>query len=205
MSEDFSFQSASVSPAPNPARRQRLLAAAEQLFSRVGYRAATIGAIASEAGLAKATVYAYFADKDEIFRAVADSVARRLLAVVTAGLVRDATLSTRLVAALQGKDLLLLTLVTASPHAGELFEARDRLVRALFDDTDRKILEQVAAALDDGVDRGLAPTALARVLVRASRGLAARTDNADMLSRDIEYLVTRLVAEPHAEARTVRR
>ena len=43
-------------PAPSPARRQRLLEAAERLFSIVGYRAVTIAAIATEAGFAKATV-----------------------------------------------------------------------------------------------------------------------------------------------------
>ncbi|MGE3845842.1 MAG: TetR/AcrR family transcriptional regulator, partial [Gammaproteobacteria bacterium] len=54
-------------PAPSPARRERLVVAAETLFSRHGLRAVTMAAIAAEAGLAKATVYAYFPDKEALF------------------------------------------------------------------------------------------------------------------------------------------
>jgi AcrR family transcriptional regulator len=116
-----------VRHAPSPARRQRLLEAAESLFSTVGYRATTMAAIARQAGFAKATVYAYFADKDDVFRAVARSVAARLLATVDRGLASRGTTVERLMVALRDKDTLIYTLVTASPHAGELFEARDRL------------------------------------------------------------------------------
>ncbi|MGE3845841.1 MAG: hypothetical protein AB7I01_03120, partial [Gammaproteobacteria bacterium] len=75
----------------------------------------------------------------------------------------------------------------------ELFEARDRLVRELFEDSDRRILARVTAALGDGVARGVPAARLARILVRASRGLAARAENADSLARDIEFTVLRLV------------
>ena len=152
-----------------------------------------MAAIADEAGFAKATIYAYFADKDDVFRAVAASVAERLIAAVDGGLAGSGSTGMRLVAALRAKDTLVYKLVTASSHAGELFEARDRLVRSLFSDTDNRILERVAAALADGRERGLPPARLARILVRASRGLAARAESANALGKDIEFLVLRLV------------
>lgn len=180
-------------PAPNPQRRRRLVEAAERLFSTVGYRAVTVAAIAAEAGVAKATVYAYFADKDEIFRAVAELLAASLVSAVEQGLAGEGSTAARIVAALRAKDSLIYTLITASSHAGELLEARDRLVRELFEQTDGIILKRIAAALNDGVERGLPAARLARILVRASRGLAARADNIEALRRDIEFLVTRLV------------
>lgn len=183
-------------PAPNPHRRQRLLEAAEKLFSASGYRAVTMAAIAAEAGYAKATAYAYFADKDEVFRAVASDLAGRILADFDAALAAPGEVEARLARALRGKDTLIHRLVAGSPHAGELFEARDRLVRSMFDEMDRTLLARVTATLSDGRERGLPAARLARILVRASRGLATRADGAEALGADIEILVRRLVAVP---------
>jgi AcrR family transcriptional regulator len=186
-------------PAPNPQRRQRLLDAAEKLFSANGYRAVTMAGIAAEAGYAKATAYAYFADKDEIFRKVAEDLAGRILAALEAALAVPGPVEDRLAAALRGKDTLIHRLVAGSPHAGELFAARDRLVRQVFDELDRTLLARVAAALDDGRDRGLPPARLARIVFRASRGLATRAEGVESLGADIEVLVRRLVAVPGRE------
>lgn len=180
-------------PAPNAARRARLLEAAERLFSKVGYRAVTMAGIATEAGLAKGTVYAYFADKDDVFRAVGEALAARLVTVVESGLRQAGGTAQRIAAALIAKDSLLLSLITTSPHAGELFEARDRLVRDAFDAADRAILAAIETALEDGVARELPPAHLARVVVRASRGLAARVENPAAMRDDIDYLVRHLV------------
>lgn len=180
-------------PAPNPQRRQRLLEAAERQFSHLGFRAVTMAGIAQEAGLAKATVYAYFADKEEIFRAVADAFATRVEAAVSNGLDGPGSLAERMVTALAAKDALVFRLVAGSPHAAELFDARDRLVRARFDELDARVLGHVTRALDDGHDRGLAPPDLARLLVRASRGLAYRASATEALVADIARLVPRLL------------
>ncbi len=180
-------------PAPSPARRQRLLEAAERLFSRVGYRAVTIAAIATEAGFAKATVYAYFADKDDLFRAVGEALAARLVSAVDSGLAGAGTTAQKIAAALAAKDGIISSLILSSPHAGELFEARDRLVRGAFDAADATILVLIEVALDDGVQRDAAPAQLARVLVRASRGLAARVTDVAAMRADIDYLVTHLI------------
>ncbi len=180
-------------PAPNPARRRRLLDAAETLFSTQGFRAVTMARIAAEAGFAKATAYAYFADKDDIFAALAEDLAARVLHGFDTALAEPGTTAERLVRALSGKDVLIFRLVAGSPYAGELFAARDRLVRAVFDGLDRTLLARVAAVLDDGIERGLSPVHFARILVRASRGLAMRAESEAALAADIATLVTRLV------------
>src|SRR3989442_9876097 len=50
--------------------RSRILSAAEGRFASYGYRRTAIAEIAREAGVAPGTLYRYFENKEEIFRAV---------------------------------------------------------------------------------------------------------------------------------------
>jgi len=52
------------------AKAESILAAAQRTFLTNGFGAASMDAIAREAGASKATVYAYFASKEELFGAV---------------------------------------------------------------------------------------------------------------------------------------
>src|ERR1700676_2540458 len=51
-------------------KAESILAAAQRTFLASGFGAANMDAIAREAGASKATVYAYFASKEELFGAV---------------------------------------------------------------------------------------------------------------------------------------
>jgi TetR/AcrR family transcriptional repressor of mexJK operon len=68
-----------IPPSRRPARRGRrpdlrkrraILAAASQLFLARGYAGTSMAAVAQAAGVAKLTVYAHFADKETLFRAI---------------------------------------------------------------------------------------------------------------------------------------
>ena len=48
-------------------KRQAILAAAQTVFLREGFRAASMDAVASEAGVSKQTVYAHFGAKKDLF------------------------------------------------------------------------------------------------------------------------------------------
>ena len=48
-------------------RRERILAAAEKVFQAHGYAAATMDAVAAEAGVAKGSIYNYFESKHDLF------------------------------------------------------------------------------------------------------------------------------------------
>ncbi len=54
-----------------------ILAAAERAFLAAGFGAVTMDAIAREAGVSKATVYAHFAGKEELFGAVVTDMSER--------------------------------------------------------------------------------------------------------------------------------
>lgn len=53
-------------------RRGRILAAAWELFERLGYKGATVEAIAKAAGIAKGSVYSFFETKDELLNALVE-------------------------------------------------------------------------------------------------------------------------------------
>ena len=64
------------------AKREAILHAAGPVLQREGINGATMGAIASEAGVDRATIYYYFEDKQEIFRtAIHDGLAEMVTAL----------------------------------------------------------------------------------------------------------------------------
>ncbi|HEU0221448.1 MAG TPA: TetR family transcriptional regulator C-terminal domain-containing protein [Paracoccaceae bacterium] len=54
------------------ANEAKILAAALEVFSREGFRAATLDQIAAEAGMSKPNLLYYFRSKEEVYRAVLD-------------------------------------------------------------------------------------------------------------------------------------
>src|SRR5262245_15946839 len=61
------------------AKRTDIVRAATALFTRHGFRKTSIDLIASEAEVAKPTIYAYFADKEALFAGVCEDVVERVL------------------------------------------------------------------------------------------------------------------------------
>jgi AcrR family transcriptional regulator len=68
------------------AQRARLLEAAGQVFSRLGFAEATAEAVARQAGMSKATFYEHFANKEECMLALFDHSAQLILTRLTASL-----------------------------------------------------------------------------------------------------------------------
>ena len=60
-----------ISPVPPPTgKAESILAAAQRMFLASGFGAVSMDVIAREAGASKATLYAYFSSKEELFGAV---------------------------------------------------------------------------------------------------------------------------------------
>jgi AcrR family transcriptional regulator len=59
-------------------KRQAILEAAFEVFARLGYAQACVQEIATEAGVAKPTVYNHLADKETLFQAAMGSAAERV-------------------------------------------------------------------------------------------------------------------------------
>lgn len=68
------------------ARPAEIIEAATEIFVRAGYAAANLDDVARQAGIAKGTLYRYFADKQSLFRAVVQQAIELNLATLeTAG------------------------------------------------------------------------------------------------------------------------
>src|SRR5689334_22213892 len=62
--------SAHLAPAELSPKRQSVVDAAARLFMAHGYGQVSMDAVAREAGVSKATLYAYFTSKDQLFASI---------------------------------------------------------------------------------------------------------------------------------------
>jgi len=62
----------------DPAKRTRLIESAAVMFARLGFERAGVDEIAAGADVAKGTVYLYFANKADLFRAVLSELQERI-------------------------------------------------------------------------------------------------------------------------------
>jgi AcrR family transcriptional regulator len=73
--------------------RRRLLELAVQRFAEQGYRSTSVSAIARDAGVSQAAVYAYFPSKEALFEAAVDLDAAQLIAAALEELDQTAPLA----------------------------------------------------------------------------------------------------------------
>ncbi|MGO9512107.1 MAG: helix-turn-helix domain-containing protein [Steroidobacteraceae bacterium] len=186
------------------ARYKRAIRAAEELFKKVGFRAVTMELVAREANVAKATLYSYFKNKDQLFLAVCARMARLLRGAVEQALMKaDVPLDARLAGAVIAKQRPIFALVRGSPHAAELFSYTHSMAGEIFAELDAAILEMLRAAM--ARDPELAPNAtqLARALYFGSAELARRSETAAEMEVELNafaatYLVgVRALAQRH--------
>src|SRR5258708_27178364 len=142
-SAHLSYDSLMSSTAPDTAIDEnagykRVIRAAEELFKKVGFRAVTMELVAREANVAKATLYSYFKNKDELYVAVSARMARILRGSVEQALLKpDTSLDERLADAVVAKHRPVFTLVRDSPHAAELFSYTHSMAGEIFAHRDR--------------------------------------------------------------------
>jgi AcrR family transcriptional regulator len=98
-------------PAARLARRQELLDAADRIVSRDG-PAASMAAIAAEAGITKPVLYRHFGDKGGLYAALADRYTERLLVDLRAALSAGRSRQDRVVRAVDA----YLSAIEAAPQ-----------------------------------------------------------------------------------------
>lgn len=136
-------------------RQRRILDAALSVFSRRGYRDASVDEIAAEADTSKGGVYFHFPGKQTIFRALLDVSAKRLLERVETAIEKetdpiakaDAALYTVLHAFAGHRALARLFMVEALSAGGEFHER----VLAIHDD----FIAVIQRHLDEAVLAGV--------------------------------------------------
>jgi AcrR family transcriptional regulator len=161
------------------ARYKRAIRTAEELFKKVGFRAVTMELVAREANVAKATLYSYFKNKDELFLAVCARMAQLLRGAVEQALMKPkAPLDARLIDAVIAKQRPIFTLVRGSAHAAELFTYTHSMAGEIFTSLDAAILEMLCAAMAEDPELSPHASQLARALYFGSAELARRSGSA---------------------------
>jgi AcrR family transcriptional regulator len=179
-------------------RRERLLDAAEVAFCAHGHERTTIGVLAAEAGVTRPTVYAYFASKDEVFRALADRVRQEFLDLQEHV---DTSSPERTV-----REAMAAYLAAWTRHRGVLTVIAhqalgDPAVRALRDEIvaraerrNTRFLERLVA--DGRADPALPPhelsTAVTGIVARAAEIAAEHPERLDELARRVGDAYLRL-------------
>ena len=103
-------------------RTQFIVKAAERMFSRYGYAKTTMSDIASEAGVARQTVYNTFANKEEVLRAVVLAIGESTLAKVQSAWTTTGDLSERLKLFQDFGPVAWFEAVKAAPDSAALIE-----------------------------------------------------------------------------------
>jgi AcrR family transcriptional regulator len=184
------------------ARYKRVIRTAEELFKKVGFRAVTMELVAREANVAKATLYSYFKNKDELYMAVCARMARILRASVEQALMKpDTSLDERLAGAIVAKHRPVFTLVRGSPHAAELFTYTHSMAGEIFANLDVEMLGMLRDAMAG--DPELAPTAdqLARALYFGSSALANKNETTAQMEQELGDFGRALLAGARVLAR----
>jgi AcrR family transcriptional regulator len=156
--------------------REQLVDAAERLFSKQGFHATSLDAVAAEAGFTKGAVYSNFGSKDELFLALMEDEAARRVRVVENSLRTTGDLTGALAAVgaeLSRRDstwqLLFLEFwqrAVRDPEARRAFVASRRTLRA-------RVTEVVERFLTERpVRTGWDAPSLTVVLLALANGLA---------------------------------
>ena len=144
-------------------RQRRILDAALAVFTRRGYREASVDEIAAEAQTSKGGVYFHFPGKQTIFRALLDLSARRLLERVEEAIARerqpvakaDAALLTVLRVFAEHRALARLFMVEALSAGGEfpgrLLAIHDEFIAVIRRHLDEAVAEDVLLPVDTAV------------------------------------------------------
>lgn len=194
------------------ARQLQVIDAAGRLFRANGFRAVTMGMIASNAGVAKATLYSYFPDKSAVFAAVANSVTWRIANALQSELSRPGNVDERLARGLIARHRMIFELVDGSPHARELMTTRDHVALEPVLRIDAQMIRALVAVLREEPVFAKSAEAIAQTLFRGCVGVSGLARSAQDVEREVGNFVRPYLAGLRvmndgaaAEAKTIRR
>lgn len=184
------------------ARRTAILDGALRVFGQYGYRRTSMDDIAREAGIGKGTIYLSFASKEEVFQALSQGLAQRMLTDAEAARHRPGTIADRLTAMHTAWFGTYVETIQHSPHAAELLDAKHRLSAAVVADSTARyrqlvreaVAEAAAAGELDLARAGLTADTAAELLIASARGLESSTDSPAEYRRYLAAMVGVMVA-----------
>jgi AcrR family transcriptional regulator len=171
------------------ANREAILAAALDVFSDVGYGAASVRDIVRRTDLASGTFYNYFPDKESVLRALVDEIAVEARARVRAARAAATTLE----AFVADGYRAYFEFLARDPSTVALMRRNAGTIRALFDEPALGAgIAELRADLEAGVAAGALPPHDTELMAAAMVGSAVEVGLAMVASDPID--VERAVA-----------
>jgi AcrR family transcriptional regulator len=183
-------------------RRAVILDAALRVFGQYGYRRTSMDDIAREADIGKGTIYLSFPSKDDVFQALSQRLAQRMLAGAEAARHRPGTTADKLAAMAAAWFGTYAETISRSPHATELLDAKHRLSAGQVSDATsrykrlvRDVLTEAAAAGElDLEPAGLTADTATELLIASARGLESSAGSPATYRRYLNALIRVMVA-----------
>jgi TetR/AcrR family transcriptional repressor of mexJK operon len=138
-------------------KERQILAAARKVFMEEGYGAASMDAIARQAAVSKATLYAHFEGKDALFAALVVSECRRLSDQIGPRALDEPDIRDALLQVAQDFNNLLCSGDGLTMYRIVVAEAPrfPELGRIFYDSGPRGMIDRIADMLRRAADRGL--------------------------------------------------
>jgi len=162
------------------ANREAILAAAREVFSDIGYGAASVRDIVRRTELAAGTFYNYFPDKESVLRALVDEIAVEARSRVRAARAAATTLE----AFVADGYRAYFGFLARDPAAVSLMRRNAGTIRALFDEPALGAgTAELRADLEAGVRAGALPAHDTELMAAAMVGVAVEV-GLTMVARD---------------------
>lgn len=170
----------------SPETTRKIIEATRDITLEAGLKATTMEAIATRAGIAKGTLYAYFPDKDAVISALIDALAEDWTDAFAEAFADEGEIGQRVGRGLAAKFGAIAQMLDGSAFAHDLIGEHHRLAAA-----DAAVSEEIITALKAA---GIAESEqLVPVLIAASTGLLMKFSNADDVRAGITLMCERMV------------
>jgi AcrR family transcriptional regulator len=198
--------------AKSNSKRDRILMAATECFTRYGFKRTAMEDIAKVAGISRAALYLLFQNKEDIFRTLSEQLYGDSIARAEAALQSDLNFGDRLIAAFEGKDLELLELVKSSPHGIELIDLNHVIGADIFHNAEQQFEELLAQMIQQAEsqgeillgDLGFNSEQCAALLISCTHGLKKSSSSSIEYRQNLKHLVSvfsqALVVKPQSRS-----
>lgn len=176
----------------------RIIAAAQHVFTHYGYKRATMGEIATAAGMSRAALYLVYSSKEDVLTAVVTRMFTTMLSDIRDGLGRWATVKEQLTFALDVWSVAGFELVQSSPDATDLYESGHQFAGEAMATATSDFITLLADLLDPLVRQqtrvALSSAQIAQVIVSAVPGFKGAATTTEQFRALIARLITMVLA-----------
>ena len=177
-------------------KRSTTLAAAHQVFIKYGYRKTTMGDLAEAAKISRPALYLLYANKEEIFRAVAVRYFSQVSEIGEQRIATASCLDEKLEAVMQTWVVDTYNEISGSPDAADIYEAGYTIAQDLRKQFSKRYANQILEILKSSehldpemIAQRVCPLERVAILIaRSTLGLKREVENLNQLKQHLQDL-----------------